>query len=213
MSDKGVVFDDPVHEKPTSLQLAANAPEFNLSKIMEEARQKNLFTDVTIIVADGVEFKAHKVVLAAQSHFFKTRFEGRWREQVKEDTHPHDRVEMTDVPMNIMEAVLSYVYTGKVAGIEKIAYKALSIAKEYGIEGLRNICEQSLAKMLSSNNAIDMLIFADDNNAQNLRAKCIKYISTNAASVRGSEGWSKLKDPLFYQRFGFEILEAITECV
>ena len=36
---------------------------------MEEARQNDLFTDVTL-VADGKEFKAHKVVLASQSQFF-----------------------------------------------------------------------------------------------------------------------------------------------
>ena len=40
-------------------------PEFNLSKVMDEARRSDLFTDVTLVVADGKEFKAHKAVLAS----------------------------------------------------------------------------------------------------------------------------------------------------
>ena len=48
---------------------------FDLGKNMEEVRQSDFFTDVTL-VADGKEFKAHKVVLASQSQLFKTQYAG-----------------------------------------------------------------------------------------------------------------------------------------
>ena len=201
-------LDAPVHTNPQSLPCVAPVHKFNLSNIMDQARKDELFTDVTIVAADGKEFKAHKVVLAAQSSFFKTRFESRWTDRIKYASQ--DRVEMSDVSANIMEAILSYVYTGKVARVHKIAYDTLSIAEEYGLEGLREICEEALSKTLTRDNAIDMLIFADSNNAAGLRQVCIKYISSNAASIRCSEGWKKLKDPEFYQRFGFEILDAVS---
>ena len=73
---------------------------------MEEARQSNLFTDVTL-VADGKEFKTHKVILASQSHFFKSCFSNRWNPTAVGITG--DRVEMTDVSASIMEATLSYI--------------------------------------------------------------------------------------------------------
>jgi hypothetical protein len=69
-------LEHPKQKEPISLKVTL--PEFNLSKVMDEARRNNLFTDVTLVVADGKEFKAHKAVLASQSPFFKTRFEGRW---------------------------------------------------------------------------------------------------------------------------------------
>ncbi len=40
---------------------------------------------------------------------------------------------MTDVPAVTMEALLLYMYTGKIANIEKIAHKLLSVAEEYGL--------------------------------------------------------------------------------
>ena len=71
-------LDEPIHiTKDASPFSFMNKSNFNLSKCMEEARQSNLFTDVTL-VADGKEFKAHKVILASQSHFFKSRFSNRW---------------------------------------------------------------------------------------------------------------------------------------
>ena len=72
---EGVIFkceikvwslDKPVHVDKDPSPLSAPSimkSDFNLGvHIMEEARQNGLFTDVTF-VADGKEFKAHKVVL------------------------------------------------------------------------------------------------------------------------------------------------------
>lgn len=207
-------LDDPVHEVHSSLSLPdpSTQCDFNLCKIMEEARRNGLFTDVTLAVAEGKEFKAHKVVLAAQSHFFKTRFEDRWSLGASQQGIGHchsDRIEMPDVPAKVMESILSYVYTGSVTNIDQMAVETLSAAEEYGLEGLRRICEASLSKKLTSTNAIEMLIFADDNNAVKLRAACVKYIASYASSVKNSEGWNKLKEPDIHQRFGFELLEAI----
>ena len=95
-------LDKPVHVTNPSPLLTPSTmkSDFNLAVHMEEARQNDLFTDVTL-VADGKEFKAHKVVLASQSQFFKTRFANRWSSPLAV------RVEMTDIPAVIMEAILS----------------------------------------------------------------------------------------------------------
>lgn len=124
----------PVHKEPISLKVTL--PEFNLSKVMDEARRSDLFTDVTLVVADGKEFKARKAVLVSQSPFFKTRFEDQWSEgQEKVST----RVEMPDVPDIVMDTVLSYLYTGKAtnSNIKNITFQVLPTAEEYGIEGLQ----------------------------------------------------------------------------
>lgn len=206
-------LDEPVHvhKKPSgSLQLTNSVLEFNLGKHLEEARRNNLFTDVTIVVAERKEFKAHKVVLASQSDFFKTRFTTRWVGPLGMG-RSDDRVEMTDVPSFVMEAILSYMYTGKVVDIEKVALHILSAAEEYGLVGLRKMCEQALAKTLTVENAVDVLVHANANNAQDLKKVCMDYIATNAASIRKSDGWQKLKGNPGHHDLWVEMLETITE--
>ena len=182
---------------------------FSLSKFMEEARQNNLFMDVTLI-ADGREFKAHKVILASQSQFFKSRFSGRWKSPTAGGTSD-ERVEMTDIPVVAMDAILSYVYTGKVADIEKIAYQLLPVAEEYGIAGLQKICEEELINSLTTNTVINTLIHATTHNAPNLKKASIEFIVSNTAAVRKSEGWGKLKKDQTHHDLWVELLESIAE--
>lgn len=195
----------PIHEEPPTLQSITSESDFNLSKIMNKARHEKLFTDVTLVVADRKEFKAHKVVLASQSLFFKTRFERRWIGQRK--GHQFDRVDLTDVPASVMEAILSYMYTGKVADIDELAIHIFPTADQYGLEGLQKMCEESLAKTLTSNNVIDVLIRADAINAVNLKKVCMEYISLNASSVRASADFCKLKETKDYHDLWVELLE------
>ena len=200
----------PMHKEPISLKVTL--PEFNLSKAMDEARRSDLFTDVTLVVADGKEFKARKAVLVSQSPFFKTRFEDQWSEgQEKVST----RVEMPDVPDIVMDTVLSYLYTGKAtnSNIKNIAFQVLPTAEEYGIEGLQKMCEEALAEIVTDKNVIDILVHAETHNARDLRKACMNYIISNTQTVRKSEGWSKLKskETEIYRKLWMELVEAIAE--
>ena len=197
------LLDKPVHINKEPLSLSSKS-DFNLVKSMEEARQNDLFTDVTL-VADGKEFKAHKVVLASQSQFFKTRFASRWSGSAG------DKVEMTDISASIMEAILSYMYTGTVTDIDKIAYQLLPVAEEYALVSLRGICEETLAKSLTISSAIDVLIHADAHNIVDLKKACMDFILSNIAPVKQSEGWSKLKKDAMHRDLWVELLESITE--
>ena len=206
--DKAVHVTNELQPSPNATN-ADKTSDFSLSKCMEEARQNSLFTDVTL-VADGKEFKAHKVVLASQSQFFKTHFSSRWTDP-RTLGYTGDRVEMTDVPAVIMEAILSYVYTGKVTDIGKCAYQLLPVAEEYGLVGLRKMCEQALIKLLMSNTVINMLIHAAAHNAPDLKKACMEFIVSNTVSVRQSEWWGKLKETQAYRDLWMELLENIAE--
>ena len=194
------LLDDPIH-----VHQPIHVPEFNLSKLMDENRRKNLFTDITLVAADKKEFRAHKAILAAQSDFFKTRFSSRWQDQKTSESS--EKVELADVPGNVMEVMLSYMYTGEVAAIEEVAISVLPFAEEYGLEGLRKMCEQSLAESLTSDNAVDLLITANAHNALDLKKVCMDYISSNVVSVRKSEGWRKLKERQDCHDLCIELLE------
>ena len=119
-------------------------------RFMEEARRNNLFTDV-VLVANGKEYKAHKVVLASHSQFFSSCFSGRWVSPKADGSSGGDeRVNLTDVPAVIMEAMLAYMYTGMVENIGSVAHQLLPAAEEYGLVGLRQLCEEELIQSLTS---------------------------------------------------------------
>ena len=161
-------------------------PEHNLGQTMEEARQSGLLTDVTLVTGEK-ELKAHKLILAAQSSFFKTRFEQRWEQS-------GDRVELNDVSPEILEAVLKYMYTGQVEIIDdtEMTCKPFSVADEYGLEKLRTTCEAMLVKSISDENVVDVLILADTHNGKDLKKVCIEYVVRNPSPVKKSSAWSKL---------------------
>ena len=171
-------------EKPTHSVTVAQvkAPEFDISKVLEDARHNDQYTDVTL-VAEEKEFKAHRVVLASQSPFIETRLEKRWTDQ------GGTRIEMTDVSTDIMDAILAYMYTGKVRNIDMTAYNLLPKAEQYQLEGLKVTCEEALSKTLTAQTVINYLILADTHNAQNLRQSCLSFIAGNITEVKKSSDW------------------------
>ena len=177
---------------------------------MEEARQNDLFTDV-VLVADGKEYKAHKVVLASQSQFFSSRFSERWVSPKADGSSGDERVNLTDVPAVILEVMLAYMYSGKVENIGSVAHQLLPAAEEYGLVGLRQVCEEELIESLTSKTVVNMLVHAADHNGPNLKKACIEFVVHNTAAVRRSEGWGKLRVDQSHHDLWVELLENIAE--
>lgn len=179
------LLENPIHTiYPATADHVTQAPKFDLSKIMDSARQNGQCTDI-ILVTEEKEFKAHKVVLVSQSPFFLTRFEDRWTEQCG------NRIDMMDIPTDIMEAILAYVYTGNVVNIAQIAHRLLPKAEEYQLEGLKVSCEEALSKTLTAQGVVDVLLLADTHNAQNLKQSCLVFIAKNVSAVKKTSSWSE----------------------
>ena len=76
---------------------------------------------------------------------------------------------------------------------------------------LRRICEETLAKALTNNSAVDVLIHADTHNAFDLKKESMDFIFSNITSVKLSEGWDKLKEEAMHRDLWMELLESIAE--
>ena len=195
----------PVHATRTALveKVHVEAPRFDLSTVLEDARQREQYTDV-IIVTKEREFKAHKVV--SQSPFFATRLEERWTEQ------GGNRINMADVPADIMDAILTYMYTGKVNDVERTAYDLLPKAEEYQLEGLKITCEEALSKTLTAKNVIDVLLMADTHNAPQLKQSCLVFMAMNVTDVKKTSSWSEEKlNSGTNKKLWMEVLEFIVK--
>ena len=201
-------FDCPlaiVNQTGSPKTIQRSDESFDLGKALQESRKVGLYTDV-VLATNGHEFKAHRAVLASQSPFFKARFEKQWE---RED----NKIEMNDTSPDILDAMLCFMYTGKVEAFssEALAFRLLPTAEEYGLVGLRQICEKVLKQSLTVLNVIELLLLADTHNASELREACMSLIRRNPSDVQKSEGWLQLKTDTNRKDLKVEILENIAE--
>ena len=201
-------FDCPVVNQTVSNSqktIQRSIESFDLGKTLQESRKLGLYTDV-VLATNGHEFKAHRAVLASQSPFFKARFEKQWE---RED----NKIEMNDTSPDILEAMLCFMYTGKVeaSSSETLAFRLLPTAEEYGLVGLRQICEKVLEQSMTAQNVVETLLLADTHNASELREACMSLIRRSPSDVQKSEGWLQLKTDTNRKDLKVEILENIAE--
>ena len=100
----------------------------NISASFGELRGDNDFTDVTLVCEDGQQVKAHKVVLASSSPFFK--------ELLKKNSHPHPLVYMRALKSEDLVAMVDFLYNGKANVFQENLDSFLALAEELKLKGL-----------------------------------------------------------------------------
>ena len=84
------------------------------------------------------------------------------------------RVTIKEPVIDVMtaEAMLLYIYTGKVD--HDISSSLLIAAELYDLPALKHTCECNLAVGLDKDNAVDILLLADQYNAKGLKSVAMK---------------------------------------
>ncbi|MQL74609.1 hypothetical protein Taro_006993 [Colocasia esculenta] len=159
-------------------------------------------SDIVFDVA-GEKFHAHKLVLAARSPVFRSKFF-----DCSEDDKSETEITITDLEPEVFEAILNFIYTDTLMEEELTASslsstssvsdtlvgKLLAAADKYGLERLRLLCESYLCKDISVNSVASTLALADRYHALELRAVCLKFAAENLAAVMRSNGFEYLKE-------------------
>jgi len=109
---------------PKIIQLSWPGLECNICKAFLELREKKELFDVTLACKDG-KLKAHRFILSSCSPVFKDIF----KENVP-------LVYMKDTKSHQLEAVLDFMYQGKVEMEVKDLEAFLTLAKEWQVKGL-----------------------------------------------------------------------------
>jgi hypothetical protein len=137
------------------------------------------FSDVKFKCQDGTLFHTHKCVLAAASPYFSAAFEGPWGEQ-----HA-DGLWETSHSSGVMEAILSFMYIGTVTPhlMEHQPVEMLTVASEYSLPCLRELCEASCARSLSVNNMKTVLQLAHLHSSLPFKQSCFDFVKKNMAAV------------------------------
>ena len=154
----------PQEASPTKAQLHYGD---ELVQTLDKDRKEGVSTDA-ILKQGQSEYRVHKCVLAVQSDFFKARFSDRWEE--KDGAYTVDMND-SDLSPEILEALISGAYTGKVKCFE-MALKLLPVTDKYQFKKLKVICESIISSQLTRDNVLDIYLLAKQCGAKELQKKC-----------------------------------------
>ena len=117
----------------------------------------------------------YKGILASRSSVFAAMFEHDMEERKQ------NKVKITDVDHKVVQEMLTYIYTDTSPNLKDMADDLLIVANKYDLERLKFMCEEFLCSKITRENAVSMLILADQHNADCLKAYAINFISANAS--------------------------------
>ncbi|CAL1274505.1 unnamed protein product [Larinioides sclopetarius] len=156
-----------------------------LSNDLEELYMSKIFADV-ILLCEGTEFVAHKYVLAARSDYFrKILCSGKGMN--------NNAIEISDMKSPVLEAVLYFMYTGKLRDLTfELALDLLSATKTFPVSHFQARIINYLRKNITVENVTDLLKICEDLNQNELKQICMRFINTHHSDVVNSAKWQSL---------------------
>ena len=136
-------------------------------------------SDVTIsLTGQKRKLHVHKHVLAKKCKVFEAMFSHDMLESKNKS------VDIEDVSYEAMQEMLRYIYTGEIFDITDSTFLDLiKAADKYQILDLKVRCENDIAKQLTTENALSVLVVAHQSNAVLLKEKTIEFIVANPKTV------------------------------
>ncbi|KAL4296698.1 hypothetical protein GQ457_12G003220 [Hibiscus cannabinus] len=135
----------------------------------EQYVNNSTLSDVTFLV-EGRRFYAHRICLLASSDAFRAMFDGGYREKEARD------IEIPNIKWEVFEMMMRFIYTGSVDVTLDIAQDLLRAADQYLLEGLKRLCEYTIAQDILLENVSNMYELSEAFHAMSLRHTCILFI-------------------------------------
>lgn len=121
-----------------------------VKSIMDLCLEDGLFADVTITV-DGKEFHLHRLVLSAQSSFFRSMFTSNLKES-------HNRsIELKDVSAIVFQLLIDYIYHGTIKLRVEELQDTYEMADMYQLTALFEECSRFLSRTVEVKNCLQVI--------------------------------------------------------
>ncbi|KAF8788338.1 speckle-type POZ protein B-like [Argiope bruennichi] len=178
-----------------------------LSNDMERSLlEKPFLADVTL-KCGPVSIPAHKNVLAARSPVFKAMFLCPMKESKENE------VIIQDIEVPVLQAMLKYMYTGKVEDLApSLASDLLFAANKYQIGCLESACSKYLMRNMSMKNVASILLIGDfvSPDMKNFAIDFICNKCTDFSALEKAKDWIALKKNK--PALALEIFSSIVKC-
>uniref|UniRef100_A0A1A8FIF8 Kelch-like family member 7 n=2 Tax=Nothobranchius korthausae TaxID=1143690 RepID=A0A1A8FIF8_9TELE len=135
----------------------------------DNMRKKNLLCDVVLEV-QGRLFPAHRLALAAGSHFFFLMFTTGMKEATS------GQVELKEVEPDVVEQLIEYIYTKRISLNVRNIQSMLLAADRFLMDPVKRACEEFLEGQLNASNCLGISILADFSNSPELAAVAEEHV-------------------------------------
>jgi len=143
--------------------------------------------DLTITVGRRA-FRCHRAILAARSPVFAAMFAHAENQEAQTG-----EATLEEVTAEAFSAMLEFIYTDKCAELNARAPEILQAANMYGLEKLKQLCEDNLVQDLTLNNLCERLRLADSYNAHKIRRRALAMFQRNRTQILESRDWIELE--------------------
>ncbi|XP_066923791.1 kelch-like protein 3 [Clytia hemisphaerica] len=140
----------------------------------------------------GVDFKAHKIVLAASSPYFATLFR-------KMNSIRTDRLILEGLQPQSVAAMLGYFYLAKLTIDEEDVEELLDAAHYFQTNEVIKLCTDHLEFQLGLKNCFQIFSIADRHQIDRLKLKSFRYICWNFKSIVKEESFFSIDGELLIQ--------------
>lgn len=154
---------------------------------LKEIRDDGRLLDFTIYVGDD-HIRAHKLILAACSDYFKAMFANNTTEDCE------GRVDLKNVEPQTIRAIIDFYYSGQIEITEENFYSLLMAASRFQFKTVQDICEEFASIHLSAANCLGVAILCERCNLQNLSDKAFDCCLEQFESVIEGEEFLRLDE-------------------
>ncbi|XP_056382533.1 kelch repeat and BTB domain-containing protein 4 isoform X3 [Hyla sarda] len=153
--------------------------------IMKLCMEDELFADVTILV-EGKEFQLHRLVLSAQSCFFRSMFTSNLKEG-------RNRViELQDVSVSVFQLLVDYIYHGTVKLRLEELQETYEVADMYQLTALFEECSRFLVRTVQVKNCLQIMWLADQHSDVSLYTAAKNCAKTHLSQLCDTEEFLNL---------------------
>lgn len=151
-------------------------------------REQDYLCDVTVVAKEGNEFRAHRNVLSAASHFFEKVLQTEMKE--KEERI----VRFEEISASLLGKVLEFIYTGTVEIEDVQNAQDLIMAADYLLlVGLKTAAGRVMEREMTNSNCISTFYFAEKYRCEELQGKSRTFIYDNFVEVAKSDEFLHLE--------------------
>ena len=160
--------------------------------------------DVTLVV-QGRKFPAHRVILAANSPYFRAMFTSGLSESQQSS------IELNDISSAILEPLLGYFYTSHVLLEAEQVQDLVQVVDMLQVDQLKEACVEYLLHHVTVTNCLTMLNFADIHNCEKLYEESQKLVTKQFKEISVSKEFKMLSSSQLFQLLSLDALSVSKE--